>query len=344
MKGRRAPGLSTVAEQAGVSVSLVSRILNGDPTLRVRDDTRQRVMRVAEELKYVPHVSARALRLAKAGAIGLVVQDVSNPIHAEIIHGAQIATADHGQVLLLADSPEFAANAQAFELLIAEGRIDGLLWHSTGLDFEDELTSRAAGHLPTMLVNNRPRAGVPGIRLADEEAAAVAVEHLIGLGHRDIGFVGGRESTDISVRRQAGFTEAMRRHGLPVRPEWIVARNWNAAAGYAAMAALLAGSPQPTAVFVANVVVCVGALAAARESGLDVPGDLSVIAVHDAWFGAHSAPPLTTVRLPLRELGRRAVELVLSDDLDGPEGGHLITDPPPELVVRGSTARPPARP
>ncbi|MCG5214078.1 LacI family DNA-binding transcriptional regulator [Streptosporangium sp. KLBMP 9127] len=340
MKGRRAPGLSAVAERAGVSVSLVSRILTGDATLRVRDDTRQRVIQAAEELKYVPHVSARALRLAKAGAIGLVVQDVSNPIHAEIIRGAQLATAAHGQVLLLADSPELASNAQAFDRLIGEGRIDGLLWQSSGLDFDDELASRAAGHLPTILVNNRPRAGVPGIRLADEEAAALAVEHLIELGHRDIGFVGGRAVTDISVRRLAGFREAMDRHGLPIRPEWIIAQEWDAAAGHAAMTSLLACPRLPTAVFVANVVVAVGALAAAREHGVGVPGDLSMIAVHDAWFVEHGAPPLTTVLLPLRELGRRAVELVLGDDLDGPEGGHLITDPPPRLVVRGSTGRP----
>ncbi|MFI9595057.1 LacI family DNA-binding transcriptional regulator [Nonomuraea sp. NPDC052265] len=337
---KRRPGLSAVAERAGVSVSLVSRILTGDANLRVREETRQRVLRAAAELKYVPQVSGRALRLARSGAIGLVVQDVSNPIHAEIIRGAQLATAAHGQVLLLADSTELSSRPEAFDRLIGEGRVDGLLWQSSGFASEEELSSRAAKLLPTILVNNRPRAGVQGIRLADEEAAALAVRHLIELGHRDIGFVGGSGATDISIRRFEGFTRTMRAHDLPVRPEWTVFKEWDAAAGHAAMSELLAVPKRPTAVFVANVVVCVGALAAARENGLAVPGDLSLVALHDTWFVEHGAPPLTTVRLPLRDLGRQAAELIIAGDLGGPDDGFLLTEPPPELVVRASTGRP----
>ncbi|WP_158578518.1 LacI family DNA-binding transcriptional regulator [Spongiactinospora rosea] len=330
---RRPPGLAAVAERAGVSVSLVSRILTGDPGLRVRETTRQRVLRAAADLAYVPHVSGRALRLAEAGAIGLVVRDVGNPVHAEIIHGARLATAARGQALLLAAAPGPAA----IDRLIGEGRVDGLLWLGCGLD--DDLAVRAAAHLPTLLAGDRPRAGVPGVRLADERAVASAVAHLAALGHRDIGFIGGDAAADVSVRRLAGFVAALRERGLPVREEWIATGGWDAADGRAAMDALLARPARPTAVVVADVVMCLGALAAARERGVAVPAELSVVAVHDAWFAAHAAPPLTVVRLPLRDLGGRAAELIMSGDLDGPPGGHLI-DGPPELVRRGSTAAP----
>ncbi|MFI0417225.1 LacI family DNA-binding transcriptional regulator [Spongiactinospora sp. 9N601] len=333
---RRPPGLAAVAERAGVSVSLVSRILTGDSGLRVRESTRQRVLRAAADLAYVPHVSGRALRLARAGAIGLVARDVGDPAHAEIIQGARLAVAARGQALLLAGPPEPAAGASALDRLAGEGRVDGLLWLG---GFDDDLAARAAAHLPVLLVGDRPRAGVPGIRIADERAAALAVAHLAGLGHRDIGFVGGDAAGDASVRRLAGFTAALRGHGLTVREEWIVSGGWGAADGHAAMGALLAPPGRPSAVVAADVVVCVGALAAARERGVAVPGELSVVAVHDAWFAAHCAPPLTVVRLPLRELGGRAAELIMDGDLDGPAGGHLI-DGPPELVRRGSTAAP----
>jgi len=335
----RPPGLSTVAGHAGVSVSLVSRVLTGDKTLRVSPATRERVLAAARELKYVPHGAARALRLAKAGALGLVVHDVSNPIHAEVIRGAQAAAAASGQVLLLAEAPDLAANPAAFDRLLGDGRIDGLLWQGSGHDFDDELAARAAERMPTLLVNSRPRGGVPAIRLADEDAAGVAVDHLVGLGHRRIGYIGGRPGADLSERRLAGWTRALGRHGIAVRREWIAEREWDAAAGHAAMNQLLAEPDRPTAVFVANVVVCVGVLAALYEAGVRVPQDLSVVAVHDAWFVAHGAPPLTTVRLPLAAMGKRAVELVLDNDRESADE-HVLTQPAPQLVVRRSTATP----
>jgi len=336
---RKPPGLSAVAEHAGVSTSLVSRVLNGDPTLRVSAATRERVEAAARELKYVPHGAARALRLAKAGALGLVVHDVSNPIHAEVIRGAQAACAAADQVLLLAEAPDLAANPAAFDRLLGDGRIDGLLWQGSGYDFDDELPKRASERMPTLLVNSRSREGVPAVRLDDEAAAEVAVQHLIGLGHRDIGYVGGRPGSDLSVRRKAGWANALARHGLAARPEWAVERNWDPEAGHAAMNALLAAPDRPSAVFVANVVICVGALAAAREAGVRVPDELSVIALHDAWFVAHGAPPLTTVRLPLAAMGTRGVELALAGT-SHPSEEHLITEPAPRLLVRGSTAVP----
>jgi len=344
MSPRRSPGLADVAAQAGVSASLVSRILSKDPTLRVRPETRDRVLEAASRLHYVPHGAARALRLSRAGALGLVVHDVSNPIHAEIIRGAQGAAAEAGQVLLLAEAAMLASNTPAFDQLLGDGRIDALLWHGGGHDFDDELSARAAERLPTLLVNSRSRAGVPAIRLADDRAAGMAVDHLVGLGHREVGYVGGRPGSDLTVRRRAGWAETLGRHGLPVRDEWVVERDWDAEAGYAAATQLLSREDRPTSLFVANVVISVGALAAARDLGIRVPDELSVVAVHDVWFAAHDAPPLTTVRLPLQDMGRRAVELLLDGQVSGvgePASEYVLDEPAPLLVTRASTAPPP---
>lgn len=333
----RTANLQAVAERAGVSVSLVSRILSGDDAVRARPETRERVRAAARELGYRPHGAARALRLAKAGALGLVVHDMSNPIHAEIIRGAQAAATARGQVLLLSDAAQLAGNPDAFAQLVGPGRIDGLLWQGSGEPYDDELTARAAEHLPTLLVNSRSRAGVPALRLDDERAARLAVRHLVDLGHRDIAYLGGRPGADLTERRHAGYVTELAAHGIPVRPEWTVEREWDAPAGYAGMSELLAMRPLPSAVFVANVVVAVGALAAAREAGVRVPAELSVVAVHDAWFVAHGAPPLTTVRLPLGRLGETAVAMLLDGDESRADGGLVIDTPAPELLVRGST-------
>ncbi|WP_051898797.1 LacI family DNA-binding transcriptional regulator [Sciscionella sediminilitoris] len=327
------PGLADVARRAGVSVGLVSRILNGDGTLRTRAETREQVLAAARELNYVPHGAARALRLARAGAIGLVVHDVSNPIHAEIIEGAQEALASSGQVLLLANARELADGGRAFDRLVGEGRIDGLLWQGGGFDFDTALAARASRTLPTLLVNSRPLAEVGSVRLQDERAAECAVEHLRELGHERIGFLGGRPGSDLSERRKAGYRTAMG----TVDEAFVVEQEWDATAGYAAMGELLARGTRPTAVLAANIVLGTGALAAAREWGIRVPEEMSVVTIHDAWSAAHAWPPLTTVRLPLREMGRRAVELVL-DEPGRPE--LVLTDPPPELLVRASTAPP----
>src|SRR5690606_32192350 len=205
----------------------------------------------------------------------------------------------------------------------------------------------AAERLPTLLVNSRSRAGVPAIRLADDRAAGMAVDHLVGLGHREVGYVGGRPGSDLTVRRRAGWAETLGRHGLPVRDEWVVERDWDAEAGYAAATQLLSREDRPTSLFVANVVICVGALAAARDLGIRVPDELSVVAVHDVWFAAHDAPPLTTVRLPLQDMGRRAVELLLDGQVSGvgePASEYVLDEPAPLLVTRASTPPPPCSP
>lgn len=338
--------LAEVARQAGVSASIASRVLSSDPTVRARPETQARVRRIAESLGYQPHRAARALRLSRTSAIGLVVHDVTNPIHAEIIRGAQAALTSRGNVLLLADAEQLAQTKEAFAELLGPGRVDGLLWHGSGEAYDDAMIAEAAEVMPTVLVNSESRAGVPAVRLDDEEAAARAVEHLVSLGHKDIAFIGGSEGSDLTRRRERGYRRSLSEHGLAVRPELLIIDAWSPEAGLRSMERLRQEPVPPTAVFAANIVVATGVLAEATRSGLSVPGDLSVIAVHDTWFAALATPAISTVRLPLRRLGEQAAHRILERVAGGSDATQqprdltmVITEPEPELMVRDTTAR-----
>lgn len=335
----RAPGLAEVAARARVSASLVSRVVRGDDTIRVRDETRRRVLAAAEEIGYVPHLLARNLRTSRAGAVGLVMHDVSNPIYGEIVRGAQKAVNRAGSVLLLVDA-ETVTDQAALLQIAGGGRVDGLLWQMAGHAELDSQVRIAARHVPVVLVNSRPDGGVSGVYLDDDRAVRMAMEHLFELGHERIGFVAGARGSDISERRRSAYRGSLAEAGLTRRAAWEVEGGWDSESGHRATARLLRSRSAVTAVVVTNVLVATGAVTAAYEAGFRVPDDLSVVAVHDLWFAERLTPPLTVVRLPLRQMGERAVDLLLEEGQTDVPRDVAITAPTPELIQRSSTAPP----
>jgi LacI family transcriptional regulator len=351
---RRPPVLADVAARVGVSASLVSRVLRGDDRIHVREDTRQRILAAAKEIGYVPHVQARNLQASKAGAIGLVVHDVGNPIYAPIIRGVQETVSAHGSVLMLVDATAVTDEAALLQLS-ASGRVDGLLWQAAG---QPELATQvevAAGHVPVVLVNSRPLAELcssgprglrphgptpllPAVRLDEESAMRLAIQHLAELGHTRIGFVAGAAGSDVSERRRAAYRKTMGGLGISAPRRWEATSGWTPGNGQQATEALLGSCPELTAVVVTNALVATGVVSALAAAGRRCPDDISVVAIHDLWFAERLTPPLTVVRLPLQEMGSRAAELLLSGG-DTP-ADTLITEPAPELVVRGSTGAP----
>lgn len=332
--------LADVARAAGVTNSIVSRVLNDDPTLRIRPETRDRIMHQVRELDYAPNAAARSLRMSRTGAIGLILPDVTNPIYAEILRGAESRAQQTDHVVLLGSADDLVATDQLYRELVSSGRIDGVLLQRTNNIRDAELESlvRRSGRVPTVLVNSR-LATVPGsVTLDDAAGAATAVQHLVAAGHRRIAHLGGPPIVDSAQRRRRGFLDAMDQAGLDVAPHRMAMAGYSVDTGYHGMVTLLATTDRPTAVFVANLTAATGALQACRESGVRVPDDLSVIALHEAWFAAHTDPPLTTVAMPLRQLGEAAVPAVL-DRIDGAEPTDTVVDTPaPRIVARRSTA------
>lgn len=321
--------LRDVADAAGVDISVVSRVLNGDPKLSIRPATRQRIIDAAAELGYRPNNAARILKSARTMTIGLLLPDLFNAALA-IAEGAEERAAETGYVLWIATGslPE--------RLSALEGRIDGLLIASA----TSQMIPRPDANLPMLLVNrNEAGSGIPGITVDDHAGAALAADYLISLGHRHIAHVAGPQSTDTARRRKAGFVEAAARAGVSIPDEWVVEAPFSESGGYSAATRLADGEDRPTAIFVSNITQSVGALAAVRRLGWRIPEDISIVGYDDVTLATYLDPPLTTVRMPLRELGSLAVDQMLAL-IEGRDVKDLTSPIPPELVVRGSSGPP----
>ncbi|MBW1638466.1 LacI family transcriptional regulator [Microbacterium resistens] len=334
------PTIKDVAREAGVSHAVVSRILNEDPTFTVRPETRERVLAAAAKLRYIPNHAARALRHNKAGAIGLAVHEIGNPVYNAIIEGAQASVASHGAVLMLADVDELHRDPATFNRMITSKVIDGLVFLPAGTEADDFVLRAASAALPTVMVNDRAP-GFHSVALDDAAAAKIATEYLIQLGHRDIGVLLLDGETHRRLDRLGGHESAMRDAGLEPRDQWVEIGGHTLESGREGMHRLAARGPLPTAVSVHNATAAVGAMRAATELGLSVPGDLSIIGFHDMSFTGFVTPSLTVVKLALKEMGVQAVEtlyrLINGDDV---EETVRVLDPTPELVLRESTAAP----
>lgn len=335
--------LSDVARRAGVSVSLVSRVLNEDPALRVREDTRKRVLRVAAQMRYTANHTGRALRLSRSGALAMIVPDVNNAIFAELSRGVEDEADDAGYMVLLGRAERVQPDNDMLRRLVGEGRVDGCL-----LQRRDDLDDKALEQLlrrdfPVVIVNSASPRGAhmpSSVMLDDAAGARVATNHLLEQGHRRIGIVSGVPASGTAPRRERGFREALRDSGIRRREEWTTRLGYTADSGRDALRTIMSRPRRPTAVFVANVNAAFGVLAGAHELGIDVPGELSVIAFHDDWFASYTWPPLTAVRLPLYEMGRRGVRALI-ERLGGADRSDVTVDTPaPELVIRSSTAPP----
>jgi LacI family transcriptional regulator len=325
-----------VAKRAGVDRSVVSRVLSGDTRLNIRDQTRERVLAAVKELDYTPNPVARSLRMNRAEAMGLLIPDFGNPIYAAIITGAEVAAARAGRVLL---TGSFAGGPALGEYIdrLGHGRVDGLLIAGAPTA-GDLIADLEKSDIPWLLVNRRAPNSRRHVLLDDEGAAAVAVGHLVELGHQRIAHLAGPKEADTAQRREHGYRKALEKAGLGVESGLIARGDYTAEGGGRAMERLIAGKHPPTAVFVANVAAAIGALAALRAAGVHVPGELSIVAVHDLWLAAYLEPPLTTVRMPLEQLGSRAIEVLASEPADAVVEEVLTA--PLKLIARESTGPP----
>jgi LacI family transcriptional regulator len=327
------PRLQDVALRAGVTKSIASRILNAAPVL-VRPETRARVEAAARDLGYRPNPAARALNRSSTGSVAFVVPDLANVVYSRIVRGAvRAATASDLSVLVMEDTPGGGDVAA----LVASGRIDGVI-----------MLAARPGHplLPLLLAGGTPcvfaHRGVAGsgrnVTIDDAHASELAVAHLHGLGHRRIGHVAGQRGIDTAERRVAGFRASAKRLGLTAAP--VLRAEYGEQHGADAARRMLARDPEITAIFTASLPQAIGVRAAAAELGLDVPRQLSIVSYDDMPFVEFLQPALTTVRVPLEELGETALH-ALHDQLAGnPAREHVIATAP-QIVVRQSTAEAP---
>lgn len=324
--------IADVAARAGVDRSLVSRVLNDDPALRAREETRQRVRQAVQELGYQPNRIARSLRTATSNTLGLVIPSFENPIWAVVVDGAETEADARGKTLIVASAARTPGRVQQFLDFGAHGGLDGILIASAG----QTDTPPANTPVPWLLLNRRAEGSRRYLLLDDEAAAHRATTALIELGHTRIAHLSGPAHAESAGRRTTGYLKAMVDHGLPPGP--ILEADYSFTGGNTATDALLAAGAEATGVVVANIASASGLLVGLRAHGKRVPDDLSVIAIHDHPLAGAFDPPLTTVRMPLFEIGRRAVALLL--DTDPQDAIEEIIPDGIELIPRASTAPP----
>lgn len=337
------PGMVTlrdVAGHAGVSVSVVSRVLNSDPAIKVRPETRERVLASARLLRYAPNSAGRSLRRSRTHLLALVVPDVTNATFTDLVAGVESRALDHGYSVLLASSPRMQPGSEGFTRLLSERLVDGVLLQK-GDDAPAELVAQALGQPErTVMINSGPVPGVATVALDDAAAGELAARHLLDLGHTTIGYVGGLPASDTNDRRKAGVVRALQEAGLVLRAEHVTSLGYTYRSARDAVRLLLSRELRPSALVVGNVNAGIGAQTEAAQMGLVVPEDLSVVAIHDIWPAITCSPALTTVRLPMARLGSTAVDVLLSG-LESPDSSsRVVDDPAPELVLRASTTAP----
>ncbi|HLH27171.1 MAG TPA: LacI family DNA-binding transcriptional regulator [Chloroflexota bacterium] len=344
-RGRPAT-LRALARAAGVNPSTVSRVLNRDPSVRISEATRARILDVAAATGYRPNRLARSLKLHRTQIIGMLIPDVTNPHFSALFRAVDDAASAAGYHVILCNTDDSSRRLQQHLDALSEGHVDGLLVAAARRGGAALQTLRAQ-RLPYVLVNRHGDGpGDPWVVPDDRQAAHLAVAHLVGLGHRRIAHVAGSVAVSRSAARLAGFREAMAAAGCSDEAWVAAAGDLDETAGEVGLAQLLALPPaqRPTAVFAANDLAALGVISAARRAGLRVPEELSVVGSDDVPAGRHACPAVTTIQVPVAEMGRLATELLVRQ-LRGETAG----DAPPTrlvlpvtLVVRGSTAPPPA--
>lgn len=303
--------LTDVAARAKVSIATVSRVINNSD--KVVPETREAVQKAMQELGYRPNRVARRLR-QKGGRrhlLGLILPDIQNPFFAEVARGVEdVAYANQFAVLLCNSDENLKKEAFYLDVMRAES-VDGIILPPIA-ERDSAVLKLAQSGMPVVSVDRTLNStAVDTVEVDNFQGAYEAVEHLIKRGHRRIALIAGRPNLSTSRDRRRGYEEALSAARLPVKPEYIRVGDNKQASGQALADELLGLSPPPTALFVSNNLMAVGALEAIHRRKLKVPDDVAVIGFDDLPWAEALDPPLTVVRQPAYEVGRAAAEMLL---------------------------------
>lgn len=328
--------IKDIARELNVSYATVSLALNDSPL--VGEKTRERIKRKAEELGYIPNASARALVLQKTKIVGFILPDIRNPFFAELSRGAEEVAKEHGYNLLICNT-DWDNELESLHLQLVEQRkIDGILMASSNV--RNRVLERIIGkHLPIVFVSSAyPGTPVPVIGTDSHRGGYLAGKHLIELGHRNLTVVGGRFNSQSIKRRYEGFLEAI--GVLPASEIQVKTTEgeFSIESGYRIGKLLLRRRSKSTGIFALDDLIGVGLLKAFRESGVDVPGEISIVGFDDIFLADLPGIELTTVHQEKLLMGRKAMEVLLARLLSSNEAtGTADVSFAPSLVVRKTT-------
>jgi LacI family transcriptional regulator len=327
--------ITDVARKANVSIATVSRVVNNSPH-KVNPATRERVLRVIRELDFHPNALAKGLPMRKTLTIGIIIPDISNPYYSEIVRGIQDVADRTGYSVILQNTDGKQEGIIRSIYLLREKSTDGVIF-SGGVISGFETLSILRELKERVVVIGRHEVDFPAVTVDNIGGAAQAVQHLVDLGHTRIGFIGGSEGSTTSTDRLTGYRNALAKNGVKIDEHLIRYGSWDPRSGYLMAKSLLKGNGRPTAIVSANDQMAFGAVKAAKEMGLDVPGALAVTGFDNVPLSSYFDPPLTTVEIPIQEIGSAAMRMLIGRISDGKFDNLKVFKT--KLLVRGSTFR-----
>lgn len=332
------PTIRDVASQAGVSLSSVSRVLNGEP--HTSAELHARIMRVVDRLGFEPHSAAQALRSRSSNTIGCMVADLSNPLYSDMINGAEEEFQRAGYVLMLAATRHEEDREMAFVSAVRRRRMDGLLLFAGDNAHKKFGAALANLDLPRVAID-REVPDVPSVRADHRSGGLEVTRYLIGLGHRRIALLTGRAALLPSTERVAGYRQAHVEAKLEVDPDLVRPQTQGSSLAFSDVCQLLQALNRPTAIITLGTHMLAGVMEALSSNGLRYPDDVSLVCIGDTDLARHASPAISALTWDLDQMGRVAAKILLDRIREGDEVGDIRpVYLPTRFILRHSCAKP----
>ncbi|WP_027094683.1 LacI family DNA-binding transcriptional regulator [Cohnella thermotolerans] len=324
-----------VANKAGVSPATVSRVLNGNSY--VKSKTREKVNQAIADLGYHRNDVAKNLRSQKSMTIGVIVPDVNSSYFAEIIKGIENMAYSRKYRVIICDAENQKEKELEYLNLLMSRTVDGMILATPALPDEEIVRYSDKGYAIAVIGRHIEHAEIPCIYTDNVKFSKQVVDHLVGLGHRDIVFLSGYAEAVDSFERLEGYLKGLKEHQIPFRPELVENGNFNESGGYEAMKRLLDKKVKFTAVYAANDEMALGVYKACREAGIRIPEEIAVVGVDNNRISKYLTPTLSTVNQPKYAMGAVIAEKLIDQLNEDAFSDKRVFKVDSELIVRGST-------
>ncbi len=329
--------MKDIAKLAQVSTSTVSHVINNSRF--VSPEIAQRVNQAAAELNYAPSALARSLKLKCTKTIGMLVTSSTNPFFGEVLKGVERRCYEKGYNLILCNTEGDSQRMIASIDTLLQKRVDGLMLMCPTLANDNIDIFTRYPELPVVVMDWGPMSYASDkIQDNSYRGGYLATQHLIDMGHRDIGCITGPQQQNQAIHRYQGYQDAMQDAGLTIHPQWVIESNFECDGGFRAYQQLKQNPSLPTAIFAGNDMMAMGLINAATQDKLNIPQDLSIVGYDDIHLSKYMTPALTTIHQPKHHLGQAAVDTLLARLAD-PTLAPQIVQLDPTLVIRNTVAK-----
>ncbi|MFU0781755.1 MAG: DNA-binding transcriptional regulator, LacI/PurR family [Thermoanaerobacterium thermosaccharolyticum] len=327
--------IKDVAKEAGVSVATISRVLNNSPG--VSDETREKVLSVIKRLNYNPNLLGRNLRRMETNMVLVLLPTISNPFYARIVKGIEDVAQKNGYGVMLCNTDSDIERERMYLELLKNRLSDGVIFMAPEIG-EEELNEIGEKYAVVQCCEYKEGANVSHVSIDNYKASYKAVKHLIGLGHKNIGFISCKNNFLSTKHRESGYKKALEDSGIEFNPDYIRYGDYSFKSGFRAAQSLLNDFKEITAIFAISDIMAIGAIKACYENGLKVPDDVAIVGFDNISFAPMYNPSLTTVSQPKYDIGCTAMELLIKQIRNkGGNKENIVLEH--ELIIRQSTVK-----